>query len=92
MKKIFIFVLLIGLLTSCGTSTGMRQTNVTEKAYHKSLKILFIGHSTVQDEVTYAPFILNSIAPELDLTMGIAYRSSTNISGADGFNAIFDNP
>lgn len=92
MKKLFFLILLLGLLTSCVACTGTRQANVTGKADHKSLKILFIGHSTVQDEVTYAPFILDRIAPELDLTMGIAYRSSTNISGADGFNAIFGNP
>lgn len=62
----------------------------------KSLKILFIGHSTMQDGCTYAPFILDRVAPELDLTMGIAYTSGTNISAGSGsnigYNAMFDNP
>ena len=61
----------------------------------KSLKILFIGHSTVQDGCTYVPWILKNVAPELNLTMGIAYKGSTNISDSDyayGFNSQFNNP
>ena len=92
MKKVFIFVLLLGLLTFCVTCTGMGPADAAGTGSRKSLKILFIGHSTVQDEVTYAPFILDSIAPELDLTVGIAYRANTNIRGEDGFNAMFGDP
>ena len=67
---------------------------LTKEQEEKSLKILFIGHSTVQDGCTYVPWILQNVAPELDLTMGIAYKGSTNISDGNvyGFNSQFDNP
>ena len=65
-----------------------------EEQTRKTLKILFIGASTLQDACTYAPFICDRVAPELDLTMGLAYRGSTNISdgSVDGYNTIFDDP
>lgn len=73
-------------------SEAMSLQELTENAYSKSLKILFLGHSTVQDELTYVPWILQNVAPELNLTMGIGYKSGTNISGTNGYNAGFDDP
>ena len=66
-------------------------TKVSENIHKKSLKILFIGHSLLQDESTYVPWIMEEVAPELELTMAIAYNSSTWISGDNGFNNNFDN-
>lgn len=38
-----------------------------------TVKILCVGSSFTQDEFGYLPFILNSIAPNVKLTIGIAY-------------------
>lgn len=39
------------------------------------LKILFIGHSTTEDGIEYAPFIMQNVAPEIKLTLGDVYNS-----------------
>ena len=38
-----------------------------------TVKLLCVGSSFTQDEFSYLPFILNSIAPNVKLTIGIAY-------------------
>ena len=45
----------------------------------KSLKVLSIGNSGHQDMLTYVPFIMQNVAPELDLTLGITYVSGATI-------------
>ena len=72
-------------------SESLSLGELSKNRFNRQLKILCIGHSTVQDEFTYAPFIMDRVAPDLEVTMGLAYKSSTNISGSDGFNANFDN-
>ena len=46
----------------------------------KSLKILSLGNSGHQDMLTYVPFIMKNVAPELDLTLGITYVSGASIN------------
>lgn len=45
----------------------------------KSIKILCFGNSFTQDAFAYVPFILKNIAPELDVTIGIAYISGCTL-------------
>ena len=45
----------------------------------KSLKVLSIGNSGHQDMLTYVPFIMKNVAPELDLTLGITYVGGASI-------------
>ena len=75
-------------------SEAMSLQELTENAQQgkKSLKIIFLGHSTMQDGLTYVPWILQNVAPELELTMGLGYKSGTNASGATGYLAGFDDP
>lgn len=54
----------------------------------RELKVLVLGHSTVQDNSTYVPFLLQSIAPELSLTMGLSYSSGAQMGDYINF---FDN-
>lgn len=46
----------------------------------KSLKILFFGNSFTQDSVCYSPFILKSLAPKLDIKIGIAYIGGSSLA------------
>ena len=39
----------------------------------KKLKMLCFGNSFTQDSMSYVPFILKNIAPDLELTLGICY-------------------
>ena len=39
----------------------------------KEIKILCFGNSFTEDSMSYVPFILKNIAPEVNLTLGIAY-------------------
>lgn len=39
----------------------------------KSIKILCFGNSFTQDSMSYVPFILKNVAPNVELTLGIAY-------------------
>ena len=73
-------------------SEAMSLQELTESISQKELKILFLGHSTMQDELTYVPWILQNIAPELKLTMGIGYKSGVEASGENGLVAGFDDP
>lgn len=53
-------------------------TDEVQKA-KKSIKVLVLGHSTFQDNSTYVPWIMQNIAPEVDLTMGISYKGTHNL-------------
>ena len=39
----------------------------------KTLKVLCIGNSFTQDAMGYVPYIMKNVAPDVDLTLGIAY-------------------
>lgn len=52
---------------------GKTDTNAISQ--YKRLKILCIGNSYTFDAMSYAPFILKDIAPEVELTIGCAYIS-----------------
>lgn len=39
----------------------------------KKLKVLCIGNSFTQDAMGYVPYIMKNVAPDVDLTLGIAY-------------------
>lgn len=45
----------------------------------KSLKYLAIGNSGTDDMLSYVPFILQNVAPDLDLTIGTTYISGGTI-------------
>ena len=47
---------------------------------NRSIKILCFGNSFTQDCFMYAPFFLQNIAPNLDVTIGIAYKSGCKLS------------
>lgn len=73
-------------------SEDLSLQELTENVSKKELKIFFMGHSTMQDGLTYVPWILQNVAPELELTMGIGYKSGTEASGVNGYVAGFDDP
>ena len=37
-----------------------------------SIKVLFLGNSFTEDAVSYVPFIINKLQPNIDLTIGVA--------------------
>lgn len=46
----------------------------------KAMKVLVLGSSTGEDSTEYVPFILQSIAPELTLTIGLCYISGAQMA------------
>ena len=67
-------------LNSCRQSYAYEQSN-TESTQNgkKSIKILCFGNSLTQDSFGYVPFILKNIAPDVDVTIGIAYKSGCSL-------------
>ena len=51
----------------------------------ESLKILCIGNSFSQDSFCYMPYILKGLAPNIKLTIGIAYYGGANLQDHIGF-------
>lgn len=45
----------------------------------KTVKILCFGNSLTQDSFGYIPFILKNVAPDVDVTIGIAYISGCTL-------------
>jgi hypothetical protein len=45
----------------------------------RKLRVLSIGNSYSHDALDYVPFLLKSIAPEIDLTLGILYLSGATL-------------
>ena len=54
----------------------------------KQIRVLCIGNSYTQDNISYVPFILKRIAPDIDFTIGISYYSGARI---DQYIDFFDN-
>ena len=59
-----------------------------EELYDKHLKVLFFGNSFTEDAVSYVPFIVSNLSPDLDLTVGVASigacslaQHASNLSG-----------
>lgn len=44
-----------------------------QKGSYQTIKILCFGNSFTQDSMSYVPYILKNIAPNLSLTLGMAY-------------------
>ena len=62
---------------------------------YKRLKILCIGNSFTLDAMSYAPFILKDIAPEVELTIGCAYIGGAclaqQLASITGSTIVLDN-
>lgn len=54
--------------------------NIFNLDNRKSINILFIGNSLTQDAVSYAPMLLQSIAPELKFNIHIYYNGGYTLS------------
>lgn len=54
----------------------------------KQLRVLCIGNSYTQDNMSYVPFIMKRIAPDINLTLGMSYYSGARI---DQYIDFFDN-
>ena len=48
--------------------------------FGRKIKILFIGNSLCQNNVTYLPWLLKNTYPELDFTIGLAYIGGYTIN------------
>lgn len=46
----------------------------------KSIRLLAIGNSYSRDALSYLPYVLSNIAPEIDITIGILYRGSCTLA------------
>ncbi|MDE6811498.1 MAG: DUF4886 domain-containing protein, partial [Muribaculaceae bacterium] len=70
MKKISIVILfLFSHLLSFSTNPNNKNTAHPDA----EIKILCLGNSFTEDAMAYVPYIINNIAPDLKLTIGIAY-------------------
>lgn len=54
----------------------------------KQIRVLCIGNSYTQDNMSYVPFIMKRVAPDIDLTLGMSYYSGARI---DQYIDFFDN-
>ena len=59
---------------------GHLMTKNFNSKINKSLKIFFLGNSFTRDAVMYAPALLKSIDPSIDLTVGIGYVSGSSLA------------
>lgn len=57
----------------------MDEIDEVAKLVTPSINILIIGNSFSRDCMSYAPFILNDICPNLKYTIGIAYRGAASL-------------
>lgn len=62
-RSLFLFLLLI--IACRGQEQELESTC-------PSIKVLFLGNSFTEDAVSYVPFIINKIQPDIDLTIGVA--------------------
>lgn len=69
----------IGFTSDSGVSVTWQTFAWTE------LKVLHIGSSFGQDSVVYAPFITDSLASGIRLTMGLSYISGGSITQYNGY-------
>ena len=68
-------------ITECYTAEELdaKVDKLTNKEQNVSLKILAIGNSFSQDNLSYAPFILQNVI-NMDLTIGISYIGGASIN------------
>ena len=62
------------------TEIEERVSVVENQIKKQSIKILCFGNSFTQDSMSYVPFILQNIAPQIDLTLGIAYLGGCTLA------------
>ena len=63
------------------TPTAVLETKViASPVAEKEIKILCFGNSFTQDSMSYVPFILKNIAPDLNVTIGIAYLGGCTLA------------
>lgn len=55
------------------------RTNI-DSAEKKKIRLLSIGNSYSQDTLSYVPYLMSKIAPDIDLTIGICMLSSSYLS------------
>ena len=47
---------------------------------HKSVKLLCLGGSYTQDNMSYVPFLMQKLAPDIDLTLGICHYHGAKLN------------
>lgn len=72
-----LLLLLLFVVFACGTRAEGQISLQTEPV--KSVRILVIGNSFTGDAFFYAPFIINAVAPQAQVEMGILYRSGCSL-------------
>lgn len=55
------------------------RTNI-DSAEKKKIRLISIGNSYSQDTLSYVPYLMSKIAPDIDLTIGICMLSSSYLS------------
>lgn len=77
MNKKLLFMFFVAMLTaamvSCSDDNDIAMDNPAAVAPKKSLRLLCFGNSFTEDAISYVPMIVKQLAPDIDVTIGIAY-------------------
>lgn len=77
-KTIMLSVLL--LLCCTGVEANEGKTEEGNERIKKSIKLLCFGNSFSMDILGYVPFVMQNIAPDLELTIAIAYNGGSTLA------------
>lgn len=66
-------------------STGSYSEWMPLNGKKKQIKMLCIGNSYTQDNMSYVPFLMQRLCPDIELTMGISHYSGAKIDDYIGF-------
>ena len=73
--KMFLFV---ALLLLCAVPATAKNSD-EEQTDKKTIKLLCFGNSFSMDVLCYVPFVMKNIAPDVDLTIAIAYNGGSSL-------------
>lgn len=81
MIKIKTLVLSTLLLLCCfGVKANEEKTEETNERIKTSIRLLCFGNSFSMDMLGYVPFVMKNIAPDLELTVTIAYNGGSTLA------------
>lgn len=79
-------------LVSCSSDTPERQQTPEQADPRHELNILCIGNSYTWDAMLYVPYIMQSIVPDLHMTIGILYTGAENLDNHYNSHMLSDKP
>lgn len=69
----FFVAMLTAAMVSCSDDNDIAMDNPAAVVPKKSLRLLCFGNSFTEDAISYVPMIVKQLAPDIDVTIGIAY-------------------